>query len=285
MSEQDFRDALRRTMDSVAPPPPMSDAPVLETAHRDRRRRRTMWAATGTAAVVAAIAVGVVVLAPSSPGGDGVQVGNQPPQPTGTQDVASSAGDSPAGSNTEETLPPGMTDRTQRSGPHHERGVTLATALDDVVTNAGFGAPGDLDGAEVKTNQANYDGKVDGVEKWSYMATTPVTKGSGVGKMIAEVSTVHEQVSGCALPRMWGLEGTCRELTVDGKKVAFVDAEEPGEDRIDQFAAYRHDDGTIVYVAQSAGYGFTQLPPLAGLPFTPEQLAGIAVDPRFAVIE
>ncbi|MFI7678459.1 hypothetical protein [Actinophytocola sp. NPDC049390] len=295
MSEQDFRDALRRTMDTATAPPPMSDAPVLEAAHRDRRRRRTLWASAGTAAVVAAIAVGVVVVAPSKSGGDGVQVGNQPPGPRSTQDVATptSANEQTGGSavaeDDTETLPPGMTDRTQRSGPQHERGVALAVALDDVVTAAGFGAPGDLEGngdlagSRLKHDQANYDGKVDGVEKWSYMAATPVTKGSGVGEMIVEVRTVDEQASGCELAPMWGIDGQCREVMVDGKKVGVTSVNHPDQEHLDQVAAYRHDDGTVVYVAQSLDYGFTNHPALTELPFTPQQLATLATDNRFKV--
>lgn len=293
MSEQDFRDALRRTMDAVTPPPQMSDEPVLAAAHRDRRRRRTLWASAGTAVVVAGIAVGVVLVAPSKSGGDDVQVGG--PRPTSTDEAVRATGEGSANeetsapADTEETLPPGMTDRTQRSGPHYERGAELATALDDVVTSGGFGAPGDLEApgitGSLKRDQANYDGKVDGAEHWTYTATTPVTKGSGVGEMIVEVSTLSEEVSGCDLPGLWGLAGQCAEVTVNGKKVAVVDATDDGQEHVDQFAAYRHDDGTIVYVSQSADYGFSNLPPLAKLPFTPEQLAAFAVDNRFTVID
>ena len=295
MSEQDFRDALRKTMEAVNPPPPMSDAPVLEAAHRDRRRRRTLWATVGTAVVVAAIAVGVVLLAPSKPGGDGVQVGGQPSAPRSTQDAAPSPATAeaqePGGSpeRTEETLPSGMTDRTQRSGPHHERSAALTVALDEVLAAAGLGTPGDLvgtgklAGAELKRNQANFDGEVDGAEKWSYSAYTPATSGSGVGEVIVEVTTVSEQASGCALPTMWGLRGECRELAVDGKEVSVTDVDEPFQEHIDQVAAYRYDDGTVVYVSQSLDYGFTDHPALAKLPFTPEALAALAVDTRFKV--
>jgi hypothetical protein len=294
MSEQDFKDALRRTMDAVTPPPPMSDAPVLEAAHRDRRRRRTMWASAGTATVVAAIAVGVVLVAPSTSGGDGPQVGG-PAAPKPTQDVSTSPAEpspretvvSPGKS--EETLPPGMTDRTQRSGPHYERGAELTVALDEVLAAAGFGTPGDLEGngeladAELKRNQANFDGEVDGVEKWTYSAYTPVTRGGGVGEMTVDVSTTTEQASGCALTSAQSVQGQCREVVVDGKKVAVTDVNDPAQEHVDQVAAYRHDDGTVVYVSQSIDYGFTDHPPLAALPFTPEQLAALAVDPRFKV--
>ena len=293
MSEQEFTEALRKTMDAVTPPPPMSDAPVLEAAHRDRRRRRTLWASVGTATVVAAIAVGVVLMAPPKSDGNGVQVGGQPAAPESAQDVATptSASAPGAAKDDTETLPPGMTDRTQRSGPHHERGAALTVALDEVLAEAGLGTPGDLEGngrlagAELKRNQANFDGEFDGVEKWTYSAYTPVTRGGGVGEMIVEVSTATGQASGCALPVMWGLEGECRELVVGGRKVAVTDVDNPHQEHVDQTAAYRHDDGTIVYVSQSIDYGFTDHPPLARLPFTPEELAGLAVDPRFVTAD
>ena len=292
MSEQDFRDALRKTMDAVTPPPQMSDAPVLAAAHRDQRRRRTLWASAGTAAVVAGIAVGLVLLAPSKPGGDGVQVGGR--QPTSTEDAPRPATgfateETSAPKDTEETLPPGMTDRTQRSGPEFEKGVTLAGALDEVMAAAGYGTPGDLEGtgelagAQLKRDQANYDGKVDGVEHWSYMATTPATKGDRVGEVIVEVAKVSGQDSGCGLAGMWGLEGPCEEITVDGKKVGVVAVDDSLHEHIDMYAVYRHDDGTVVNVAQSLDYGFTDLPALSALPFTPQQLAGLATDPRFNV--
>lgn len=294
MSEQDFREAIRKTMDAVTPPPQMSDAPVLAAAHRDRRRRRTLWASAGSAVVVAAIAVGVVLIAPSKSGGDDVQVGG--PQPTSTEDMPKPTGTGSATEETsapeesDETFPSGMTDRTAKSGPHYERGAALTAALDDVLADTGYTTPGDLENVgelygPLKRNQANYDGKVDGAEQWTYSATTPAVKGSGTGEMMAEVTTASGQASGCDLPRMWGLEGQCREITVDGKKVAFVDVAQGRRDHVDQFAAYRHDDGTLVYVSQSVDYAYSKLPPLAALPFTPEQLAAFAVDERFTVID
>jgi len=293
MSEQDFRDALRKTMDAVTPPPQMSDAPVLAAAHRDRRRRRTLWAAAGSAVVVAGIAVGVVLVAPSKSGGDGVRVGG--PQPTSTEDAprpdvtASATANSGAPEDTKETFPSGMTDRTAKSGPHHERGADLTAALDDVLAGTGYTTPGDLENTgelygPLKRNQANYDGKVDGAEHWTYSAVTPLVKGGGTGEVMVEVTTASGEASGCDLPMVWGLQGECRELTVDGKEVAFVDVA-AGREHIDQFAAYRHDDGTLVYVTQSIDYAYSKLPPLAALPFTPEQLAAMAVDDRFAVLD
>jgi len=293
MSEQDFREALRKTMDAVSPPPQMSDATVLAAAHRDRRRRRTLWASAGTAVVVAAIAVGVVLIAPSKSGGDGVQVGG--PQPKSTEEVpppratGSATEETNVPEESDDTLPPGMTDRTQQSGPEHERGVTLAGALDEVMASAGYGTPGDLKGtgelagAQLKRDQANYDGKVDGVEKWTYTAITPVTKGDGVGEVFVDVTKTSEQGSGCDLVGSSELGGRCEEITVDGKKVGFVDVDDSIHEHVDQFAVYRHDDGTIVNISQSLDFGFTDLPALSKLPFTPDQLAALTLDPRFKI--
>jgi hypothetical protein len=56
-----------------------------------------------------------------------------------------------------------------------------------------------------------------------------------------------------------------------------------GDDRIDQWAAYRHADGTVVYAAQSrhATFGGSDLRPLTELPLTVQQLAALAADPKF----
>ncbi|MET8349000.1 MULTISPECIES: hypothetical protein [unclassified Micromonospora] len=55
----------------------------------------------------------------------------------------------------------------------------------------------------------------------------------------------------------------------------------PGrDDRFDQWAAYRHPDGVVVYVAQRAKLG-DDPPALTTLPFSVPQLAALAVDERF----
>jgi hypothetical protein len=53
-----------------------------------------------------------------------------------------------------------------------------------------------------------------------------------------------------------------------------------GDDRFDQWAAYRHPDGVVVFVAQSAKFGDDQ-PGLTELPFSVQQLAALACDERF----
>jgi hypothetical protein len=285
VNEQDFRDALRQTMTAEAPPPPMSDAPVLDAAHRDRGRRRAMVAGVGSAFAVAAIAVGVVVIGPS--GDEGVQVGgpavqttdqaNQPPQ-TGTT--------SPETKGTETSWPDGQTDRTATSGPQYERGVTLGTALAAVIP-AGYESPDDLQGSggyPLKSQQVQYLDTINGLKVWSYDAWAPLTKGNGVGELSVKVLTPGVGGSGqaCDIAKSMGVpDGKCTEVTVDGKKVGVF--ENTVDDGQEQKAAYRLDDGKLVVVTQSTNYSNAGLPALDGLPMTGEQLAALAVDSRFDV--
>lgn len=301
MNEQDFKNALRQTMTVQPPPPPMSDAVVLEAAHRDTKRRRAMMAGLGSAAAVAAVVVGVAVIAPgagagSAPGG-GVEVGAQQstaPPVSGTEAAPPASGTETAppasGAETEASgkstvnRPSGMTDNTARSGPEADRAQELATELDAAVP-AGYATPGDLEGqgaldGPLKSNQAHLDDYTNGQSKWSYSAITPLTKGNGVGKLVIEVSTPRDEtntVALCDLPPFWGEGGDCSEIVVGGKTVAVNGKSE----RFGQWAVYRHDDGTVVYVAQAAEFEDAGHPALAGPPLTTEQLAALAADPRF----
>lgn len=269
MNERDFKDALHQTMTAQPAPPPMSDAEVLDAARRDRKRRRAMWAGGGSAAAVVAIAVGVVVLAPSSSNGGGVQVGSQPSDVTATADAP------PNTENTKTSWPKGQIDRTATSGPQFDRGVALATALAGVIP-AGYESDPAL-----SYNQANYDDTVSGTELWSYMADAQVAKGDGVGKLIVEVATPRPANTGdgCALTaKFWGQEGACVEVVVDGKKVAVVTPRDAMT--VGQWAGFRHDDGTVVFVAQQLAAADK---PLDALPLTAEQLAALATNPGFNI--
>lgn len=294
MNEQEFRDALRTTMSATAAPPPMGEASVLDAAKRERSRRRALWAGAGSAAAVVAIAVGVVVVAPSIGGGEedgGLGVGGAPPSVASTDatDAAGSDPDKP----TETEWPNGQSDRTQTSGPRADQGVTLLTELEALVP-AGFETPddlkgtGDLAGAAMRFHQAQYADTVDGVEVWEYMADVAVTKGDGVGRLLAQVTTPggRAEGEGCELfpAAAWSVsEGGCTDVVVDGRTVGVytISSSDPVGDQFDQWAAYRHDDGTVVSVAQATHRAFTDFPPLSGPVFTAEQLAELAADPRF----
>ncbi|MCT2587505.1 hypothetical protein [Actinophytocola gossypii] len=288
MNEHEFRDALRTNMSATPEPPPMNEGPVLDAARRDRRRRRAMWAGGGSAAAVVAIAVGVAVLVPSGSGdapGLNVAAGQPSVSVTQTTEAPSSAVST---EETEPSWPNGQTDRTATEGPEYDAGMTVLTELEAAVP-AGYETPddlvgtGDLAGSPMRTHQANYDDTFDGVEVWTYSADVALTKGDGVGRLSAAVRTpggpgVGE---GCDMPPYWGGMGDCTEVLVDGKRVAVVTVPPGGRDQFDQWAGYRHEDGTLVYVGQAADRAFTNFPALDGLPFTAEQLAALAADPRF----
>jgi hypothetical protein len=288
MNEQDFRNALRHTMTAEAPPPPMSDSPVLDAAHRERGRRRAMWAGVGSAVAVVAIAVGVVVVGPS--GDEGVQVGGPAVQTTDTANQPQTGTASPETKSTETSWPNGQTDRTATAGPRFDRGVTLGTALAAVIP-AGYESPDDLTGGDatsgtypLKHTQAQYMDTIDGNEVWSYDAWVPVTKGNGVGEL--SVNVVMPGLGGtgqaCDIAQAMGLpEPKCTEVTVDGKKVGIFDVIVDGGQ--EQGAVYRFDDGTSVVVTQSSVYSNSGQPALDGLPMTAEQLAALAIDSRFNV--
>lgn len=271
MNEQDFRAALRQTMAVQEAPPPMSDAPVLEAAYRDRKRRRAMWAGAGSAAVVAAIAIGVAVLTPSgtTPGG-GIEVGGQ--------------------SSTAETNTGRPSASTPSSGPEADTAAELATALNGVLP-AGYESPddlkgtGDLAGTLLKQHQAAFVENISGAEVWSYLATAPLAQGDRIGMLEVRIyspgwSTTGE---GCGLtPAEWGAgSGSCEPRTVNGLEIPVVDTNLGGDAR--QWAAYRHADGTLVFVMQSTSYRDAGMPVLESMPLTAEQLAALAVDPRFNV--
>jgi hypothetical protein len=273
MNEQDFRAALRQTMAVQEAPPPMSDVPVLEAAYRDRKRRRAMWAGASSAAVVAAIAIGVAVLTPGTAPGGGIEVGGQP---------STSA---PAETNTGRASA-----STPSSGPEAEKAADLATALDGVLP-AGYESPADLKGVGdladtlLKQHQAAFVDNINGTEVWSYLATAPLTKDERVGMLEVRIYAPGWPTTGegCALtPAEWGAgNGDCGEQTVEGKKIPVVDTNLDGGAR--QWAAYRHADGTLVFVMQSTSYRDIGTPVLESMPLTATQLAALAVDPRFNV--
>jgi hypothetical protein len=275
LNEQDFRTALRDTMSGQVEPPQMSDSPVLEAAHRDLRRRRAKWAGLGSAAAVVAVAVGVAVLAPPGSGDGGVRAGSQPSVP------ASGRG----ANNTEKSWPNGQTDRTATSGAQHERAATLADKLAEVAP-AGYDLPDSLPGTEfpAKEYQAQYEDTIGGREVWDYMAYVSPTKGTGVGELLVDVRSPGGVTGdGCGInPPVWGMTGDCAEVAVGDKRVAVVNI--TTDNRFNQWAGYRYEDGTVVFVAQSLSHYGTGQPALDALPFTPEQLAALAGDPRFKVV-
>ncbi|MFG2099339.1 hypothetical protein ACGFJ5_01940 [Micromonospora echinaurantiaca] len=278
MNGEKLRDALRDEMTSTTPPPPLSAHAMLSTARRARMRRRTLWACAGSAAAVLAVA-GVATLA--TPGTSGYSPAAPPPQ----------AAPHPSSKDTAQPWPTGpdgqpQEDRTARAGAKHDQGIRLLNEIVSVVP-AGYTAPENPanqppDQMPLRTHQAQFEDTINGVDVWSYMSSATLAKGDRMGRLLVEVHTAGNQLptEPCALARQfWGMQGECEVVTVGASQVGVV--VRPGrDDRFDQWAAYRHPDGAVVFVAQGEKIGDDQ-PSLTTLPFSVQQLASLAVDNRF----
>lgn len=285
MNEHDLKTALRGVMTTTPAPPSMSASAVLDVAKQaERRRRATLLGASSAAAVVLIAAGAIIVGSLNRPGtvgtgGPGVQPTGQPDVPTGTL----------ATPDTKTSWPDGQTDRTATQGPRADKGVRLLDMLTESVP-ADLRAPLDLKAAagsqrhgDLRSHQAQFADEVAGKQIWEYMVSIPVGANGKWGHLLAEVHTAGNQVrgEGCDLTtKLWGMGGECELVTVGGKQVG-VAIRPTGDNRFDQWAAYRHPDGTVVFIAQAKTYDMTGLTPLTTLPFTPEQLATLAMDPKF----
>ncbi|MET8086720.1 hypothetical protein [Micromonospora sp. NPDC005237] len=277
MNGEDLREALCREMADAASPPPLSTAAALDAGRRARSRRRTAWACAGSAAVVLAVAG---LAAVGTPKGDVYQPAGGP-----------QAIPNPSASDTKKPWPAGpdgqpQEDRTARAGSKYDQGIRL---LDEVVSvvPAGYTAPEDpanqpADQRTLRTHQAQFEDTVNGVDLWSYLTSVAVAQGQGTGRVVVEVHDAGNQLptEPCALARQfWGMQGECQVEAVGAAKVGVV--VRPGDDdRLDQWAAYRHPDGVVVFVAQGTKLDETR-PELTELPFSVPQLAALAVDERF----
>jgi hypothetical protein len=271
MEESELREALR-TVATVDPPPPMSSAAALRTARRARWRHRAMWTGFGSAGSVAAVAVAAVVLSaatgqwvpghPDSPG--------PAPGPTDTE----TAGPWPTG---QDGRP--QEDRTARTGPHFDKGKQLYEALQAIVPD-GYS----LDqGSPEQFHRAEFEERVNGVEVWSYQASTSVVKDGRTGRLLAKVQTAGNGLPAepCEVTKtLWRMGGECRLVQTSVGNVGVV-IEPTGDNRLDQWAAYRHPDGLVVYIAQSKTTSQGNDAPLTELPLTVEQLANLVIDQRF----
>ena len=134
----------------------------------------------------------------------------------------------------------------------------------------------------LRDHQAQFDDRVNGVEVWSYTSSLTLQQGQRMGRLLVEVHSAGNPLptEPCALARQfWGMPGECEVVTVGTTQVGVV--VQPGaDDRFDQWAAYRHPDGVVVFVAQSRRLGDGQ-PELTDLPFPVARLAALAADDRF----
>ncbi|MFI7542061.1 hypothetical protein [Actinoplanes sp. NPDC049599] len=288
MNENDLREAMRASM-TITPPPPMESAVAVAAGRRAVRRRATLTGAGAAAAVLAvtALAVPGLRLTSGAGGGDSPWAG-QPPAATGS--VPAPLGTPPADEATKPVWPldgdgQPQEDATARSGERYNQGKELLAQLLTAVPDGWTAPQGDAaPGLRLRDHQAQVEGDNSG-RTWSYLASAAVAKDGRTGRLLAEVHTKDNGLptDPCALARQfWGMGGTCTVVTVGKKKVGVTKAA-PGDDRLDQWAAYRHSDGTVVYVAQSkyAANVETALKPLKELPLSRQELAGVATDDRF----
>ena len=156
------------------------------------------------------------------------------------------------------------------------------------VTPDGYTAPPNPanlspDQMPLRSHQATFEGKGNGVDMWRYMSWAALALGEQMGRLLVEVQTPGREMPAepCALAQQfWGMEGECQVLTVGTAQVGVV--VQPGSDqRFDQWAAYKHPDGGVVFVAQAKEIFGADRPALAALPFTIFQLANLATDERF----
>jgi hypothetical protein len=292
VNENDLREAMHTTLATLPEPPPM-DVTATLAAGRRAVRRRSALAVGGSAAAV--LALGVLIAGPGqhwfTGGGtwDATAAGQpsapappahdqRSPEPTATP---AAPGDKTAPSWPTEAPGKPQQDATARSGPRYKQGERLLEELLTVVPD-GWATPTGTaaDGIPLRDHQAAVEDKA-----WGYLASAAVAKDGGTGRLLAEVYTKGNGLPAepCALARsFWRLGGTCEVVTVHGTRVGVV--VEPGaDDRLDQWAAFRHPDGIVVYVAQSrmATNGDPAMPALRELPLSVRELAAAATDQRF----
>lgn len=296
MNEAELRDGLREVIAKTSQRSPMDVATMLDVARQARGRRRAIWAGIGAVAGVVLITVGATV---ALSGGWRTSEPAGPADPTTlvTSTAAASATptQTPEGTalpeDTETVWPTGpdgkpQQDRTAYAGPRFEEGARLLDRLVTLVppgytpggnsaTPGPSGAPGQ-DTPPARYHQAQFAERVNGVEVWEYMATLEISQGSGTGRLLAEVHTPGNSLptEPCALTQsLWRMGGQCQVLTAGGQPVGVVVAP-TGDSRFDQWAGFRQDDGTAVFIGQAKiVFGFGNRPGLATLPFTSQQLA------------
>jgi hypothetical protein len=276
MKEEDLSQALRDAIARSSPPPSMDPARALEQGRRARKRRTVAWAGIAVVPLVLGIGAGPAVVA---------QVGGQSAEPMVAGGGSTSPTVPPTTRKTGDPWPEGQVDRTASVGPRADRAVTLMNNLSSVVP-PGFGTP-DLkypDGRLMRWPQAQYASNDGERDYWEYMATIPVEKANRLGQLLVQSTTPDGKpaTDPCKLAQQfWGGTGTCAVLNAGGKKVGVVTTN--GRDRYDQWATYRHDDGTVVVLAQSKKTDHPDHSPLKQPVFTNQQLAELATSPKFKI--
>lgn len=275
MNEDEVRSALRDVVVASSPPPPMDTGTAVEVGRKAHRRRRATRAGVVAGLAVVGIAVGGTFLPQALSGGGGLL------------DAASGNGDGKAIGATETSWPNGQTDRTATNGPRADKSMNLMPVLGEALP------PGLVVGEKppnvnIRAQSQFKDYAADGGEVWEYQATAPVTKTDGsqrVGTLFVQVTTAGNPIPAepcAAAAHAAGIRGTCQVVDAGGKQVGLLTSDGSGTEQVfEQLAAYRYPDGTVVYVAQATTFRDSGLPALDARPSTEDQLAALAIDPRF----
>ncbi|MEV8375938.1 hypothetical protein AB0P21_24585 [Kribbella sp. NPDC056861] len=300
MNEEDLNEALHDVIVRSTPPASMDPARALEQARKVAKRRRATWAGAAVATtLVVGIGAGPVLVAAyndhrssGQPAVSGASATPSLPTPEQVESAAPTATPTvkptttPAATRkTGDPWPEGQVDRTATAGPRAVRSVTLMNDLSSAVP-PGFSTP-DLrypDGRHMRWPQSQYASNDGEQDYWEYQAVIPVQKDNRVGQLLVQSITPSGKPAGdvCKLAqKFWGGTGTCAIADVGGKKIGVVTAK--GRDSYDQWAAYRHDDGTVVYLAQAKKSDHPSRTPLTQPVFTTQQLAEQVTSAKFKI--
>lgn len=280
MNEEDLNEALHDVMVRSTPPPSMDPARALDQARRARKRRRGAWAGAAVVTLVVGVGAGpalVVNYVGDQSAGQQVASGTSTTQPVSTV--------TPTTRKSGDPWPEGQVDRTATAGPRVVRAATLMHDLSSSVPPR-FGTP-DLkhpDGRPMRWAQSQYASNDGEQDYWEYTAAIPVQKDDRVGRVLVQSTTPDGKpaMDPCQLaPKFWGGTGTCTVVDVGGKKVGVVTTN--GRGSFDQWAAYRHDDGAVVYLAQAKKSDHPDLLPLTQPVFATRQLAELATSAKFKI--
>jgi len=290
MKEEELGEALHDLMVRSSPPPAMDPARVLDRGRRARKRRTATLTGAAVVTLVAGIGAGPALVAhytggrPAGPmvaGAPGTTPSVATPRPVSTVAPTSA----PATRKSGDPWPEGQVDRTASAGPRADRAVALMNDLTAALPR-GFSSPNLKypDGNPRRWPQAEYASNDGEPDYWEYQAIIPVQKGSRVGQLAVQSTTPDGKPAAapCKLvQRFWGGTGTCTAMDVGGKKVGVLTTN--GQGSYDQWAAYRYDDGTVVFVAQAKKTDDESRSPLTQPVFTARQLAELVTSPKFKV--
>ena len=236
MNEEQLREGLRSEMASITPPPPLSTGAALGAARRTQLRRRAVWASLGSAAVVLAVAGFAAVTTPDGPllpaggqratGISGRVGGHQTGVADRAQDGRAAGG-------------PDRASRVQaRPGSSPAQRGCLGHTLR--LHHAGGSAEPSAEERTLRTHQAQFEDKVNGVDVWSYSSSVAVAQGNGTGRVIVEVHDAGNPLptEPCALAQnFWGMQGECQVETVGAVQVGVVVRRPGSDERLDQWSA------------------------------------------------